>query len=56
MSCLRCLCMHGYSGAFCFVLLRLMYHIFPVSRDCPFVHYHLGLFIYHVTVCTTTDN
>jgi hypothetical protein len=42
MSCLRSLCLFAYSGdrvqcIFDFVCLRLVYHVFPVSLDYPFL-------------------
>ena len=40
MSYLRCLCLFAYSGIhliLCFVFLRLVYPMLPVSLDCPFL-------------------
>jgi hypothetical protein len=43
MSYLRYLCLFVYSGfqhilfCFCFVFIRLMYPMLPVSLDCPVV-------------------
>ena len=42
MSYLRCLYLFAYSDAqhivcFCFVFLRLVYPMLPVSLDCPFL-------------------
>ena len=37
MSCLRYLCLFAYSGVqyiLCFVFLRLVYSMLPVSLDC----------------------
>jgi hypothetical protein len=41
MSYLRYLCLYAHSGVqdilcFCFVFLRLVYLMLPVSLDCPF--------------------
>jgi hypothetical protein len=32
---------------FCFVFIRLVYHMLPVSLDCPFFDYHFGI-LYHL--------
>jgi len=40
MSYLRYLCLFAYSGVqhiLCFFFLRLVYPMFPVSPDCPYL-------------------
>jgi hypothetical protein len=46
MSHLRYLCLFAYSSVFfCFVCLRLVYLMLPVSLDCPSVFSNVFLFV-----------